>query len=97
MLLIVIKAINTPIKGERMEFAVQASEITKISVHGGLPTHTPKFQPAAGPPRGDLWDSATAGEWGVAEAYGRGVLNRSRLSHCFLFLNAQERIDGTDL
>jgi hypothetical protein len=48
---------------------MQASEVRQILVHVGLPTETPKFQSARGPPQSDFWDSATASEWGVGATH----------------------------
>ena len=63
--------------GGRMKiiaFVIEPSEIKKILAHLGLPTDTPKFHPARGPPqsdfwRSDLWENATASEWGVDPTY----------------------------
>jgi hypothetical protein len=48
---------------------MQVSEVRQILVHVGLPTETPKFQPVRGPPQSDLWDNATASEWGVGATH----------------------------
>jgi hypothetical protein len=54
---------------EIIAFVVQASEVRQILAHVGLPVEAPKAHPAQGPPQSDLWDSATASEWGVDATY----------------------------
>jgi hypothetical protein len=51
-------------------FVIEPCEIKQILTHVGLPTETPKFHSARGPPQSDLWlndlwDNAAASEWDV--------------------------------